>query len=137
MVKNRFTILLVFIFTTIHVFGQNNRYMVFFTDKDNSPYSITTPQDFLSQKAINRKGREAISLADLPVNKVYLDGLEQLGIEGLFPSKWMNVAMVIANATLMESVDLTYYERYELIAAGYKTNIRNTRKNTDNDNGRN
>ena len=44
-------ILFLFILFPNLLFGQANRYVVFFKDKTNTPYSITQPWHFLSAKS--------------------------------------------------------------------------------------
>jgi len=45
------------------------RYRDSFTDKNNSKYSINSPEDFLSRKAIQRRQKQniAITIQDIPV----------------------------------------------------------------------
>ena len=61
---------------SIFVFSQH-QYAVMFTDKNNSPYSINNPQQYLSQKAIDRRIKNGISITqeDLPVNQNYIDSV--------------------------------------------------------------
>ena len=48
-----------------------DRYVVFFTDKNNSPYSTANPLQFLSQRAIDRRNNQNITIdqTDFPVNQ--------------------------------------------------------------------
>ncbi|HET7733184.1 MAG TPA: S8 family peptidase, partial [Paludibacter sp.] len=78
--------------------AQTNYYFyVQFANKNNSPYSLSKPSAFLSERAIAR--RTAFSIAsdstDLPVNPAYLQQIENLGIHVHCRSKWMNGATVI------------------------------------------
>lgn len=73
------------------------RYWVQFKDKNNTPYSLSNPNAFLSQKSIDRRAKQSIALdaSDLPVNPNYVNGLNQVyGIKVLFASKWLNGALV-------------------------------------------
>ena len=67
-------------------------YWVQFTDKDNSPYSIDVPEQYLSQRALDRRARLGIAIDeyDLPVNPQYLQAVANCGVELLNPSKWLN-----------------------------------------------
>ncbi len=69
-----------------------DKYFVKFTDKDNSPYSIENPQEFLSQRAIERRQRYNIPIDfyDLPVNPQYLQAVADIGVELINPTKWLN-----------------------------------------------
>ena len=51
-----------------------DRYVVHFSDKDNSVYSVNNPSEFLSQKAIQRRADQNIEITeqDFPVNLQYV-----------------------------------------------------------------
>ena len=40
----------------------NNRYIVYFSDKDNTPYTIDAPFEYLSQRAIERRQNQGIEI---------------------------------------------------------------------------
>lgn len=69
-----------------------SRYWVQFTDKNNSPYSIDRPEEFLSQRSIDRRVKYGIEIDefDIPVNQSYIDAVAECGAEILNPSKWLN-----------------------------------------------
>lgn len=73
-----------------------DKFVVYFTDKDNSPYSINDPQEFLSQKAIDRRDKFNIAIVenDLPVNPQYLASVAETGVTMLNPSKWLNCVTI-------------------------------------------
>ena len=99
--------------------AQVNRYMVFFTDKTGSPYSTTQPDKFLSQRAIDRRMRQGISVveADIPVSPGYVQGLRGTGASVFFTSRWMNGALIQCDASLISSIDvLPYVNSVELVA---------------------
>ena len=79
-------------------FAQNStyRYLVLFKDKNNSPFSITKPEAFLSSKSIERRKKMNIALQaqDLPVNPSYLNQLKSTGATVIFPLKWINGALI-------------------------------------------
>ncbi len=70
--------------------------MIYFSDKNNSPYSISNPVSYLSARAIARRQSQniAITTEDLPVNPTYVDSLTAYGLQVLYTSKWMNAAIV-------------------------------------------
>lgn len=72
------------------------KYAVHFTDKNDSPYSIANPEQFLSQRSIERRARLdiAIDVDDLPVNPAYVSGVEALGANVVHTSRWLNCALV-------------------------------------------
>jgi hypothetical protein len=63
-----------------------------FTDKDLSPYSLSNPEEFLSQRAIERRTAQGIALEenDLPVNPDYVGQVVETGVTLLNTSKWFN-----------------------------------------------
>ncbi len=73
-----------------------NTYIVYFKDKANSPYSIEKPQEFLTQKAIDRRTKYGIKITeqDLPITPEYLTQLKKIGFEIHATSKWLNLAVV-------------------------------------------
>lgn len=74
------------------------RYWVQFSDKNNSPYSINRPEEFLSQRALDRRAKFNIAIdeLDIPVNQAYIDAVAGCGAEILNPSKWLNGVTVRA-----------------------------------------
>lgn len=87
-----FMILLLFI---SQIWAQSPaKYWVQFKDKQGTPYSIEKPEDFLSQKAIERRAKFniPITVQDLPVNPTYVQKVLSLdtGIVLFTQSKWLN-----------------------------------------------
>jgi serine protease AprX len=75
--------------------------IVFFTDKNNTPFSLTNPSPYLSTKAIQKRNRYNIvtDSTDLPVLQMYIDSIVQAGTVKLIGrSKWLN-------AVIIETVD--------------------------------
>lgn len=77
----------------------SNSYRLYLTDKNNNTYSTDNPEDFLSQQSINRRFQQGIEikLNDLPVSKLYLDSLKNMGLVILNKSKWLNTVVVHTN----------------------------------------
>ena len=69
-----------------------DRYRVEFTDKNHNEYTISQPQHFLSERALQRRARQGIAVTqiDLPVSACYIDSLKQMGFEVLNSSRWFN-----------------------------------------------
>lgn len=67
-------------------------YWIEFTDKNNTPYSIDNPGEYLSERAIARRAWQGIAIdaTDLPVNRAYIDSIAATGAEVLHASRWMN-----------------------------------------------
>jgi len=89
-----------------------DKYFIQFTDKNNSPYSINQPEEFLSQRAIDRREKYGIVITeeDLPVNPAYLQGVYAAGAQLLNPTKWMNgVTVFTEDTTVIELIGTLPY----------------------------
>ncbi len=67
----RFKLILILLFlTTFAARAQDSQYFVFFKDKTGTPYSISSPSQFLSERSIARRQKQNITITDedLPVN---------------------------------------------------------------------
>ncbi|MBN1597343.1 MAG: S8 family peptidase [Bacteroidales bacterium] len=98
-----------FQFLTLFISARDNRakYWITFTDKDNTPYSVENPEDFLSEKAIERRDRQSIEIIeeDLPVDPVYIQNLNDLGLSVINISKWFNGVLVATDdSVLMDTI---------------------------------
>ncbi|MBT1703472.1 S8 family serine peptidase [Chryseosolibacter indicus] len=120
MVGNRKALLgLILLLITEVGWAQINRYMVFFKDKNGSPFSTTNPDQFLSQKAITRRIKQGVTITeqDLPVNSNYISGVQQAGAEVFFKSKWFNAVLVQCDASLTSTLfQLPYVSNVEFVA---------------------
>ncbi|WP_128544959.1 S8 family serine peptidase [Larkinella soli] len=76
--------------------AQNRKYLVLLKDKANTPYAIGRPEQFLSQRAVERRRRQGIPILerDLPVNPAYVSALRQTGARIWFTSRWANAVLV-------------------------------------------
>lgn len=78
-------------------YSQFSKYIVRFTDKNSSPYSLNNPSQYLSAKAIQRRTTYniAIDSTDLPVNPSYIQAVLNTGAVTLLnPSKWLNAIVI-------------------------------------------
>lgn len=85
------------------------KYVAWLTDKNNNPYSLSNPSAFLSQRSIERRQRQGISLDwyDLPVTPSYIDQIKAVGVNVIHASKWMNfVVFETSNPALADQVAL-------------------------------
>lgn len=96
------------------------RYRIQFTDKHNSPYSLSNPQAYLSARAIQRRTNQGISIneSDLPVNPAYIDSIVSRGAVVLNKSKWLNSATVL----IADSTDIPQIEALTFVSSVQKTN---------------
>lgn len=84
-----------------------DKYWVQFTDKNNTPYSINKPEEFLSERSIQRRHDYGISIDqyDIPVNPYYLQAVAQTGATILHPSKWLNgVTVEVTNQSVLQAI---------------------------------
>ncbi len=74
-------------------------YLIQFTDKQNNPFSIDKPQEFLSERAISRRERFQIPITeqDLPVNPDYIEGVRKFAPIIQNVSKWFNSVNIHTN----------------------------------------
>ncbi|MDD5570221.1 MAG: S8 family serine peptidase [Bacteroidales bacterium] len=98
-----------------------SEYRVTFKNKNNTPYSLTSPLDYLSQKAIDRRTKQSIPIdsTDIPITPAYLDSIYQAGAELMTRSKWLNSVIIYTKDTnainkiktfpFVESVELVGY----------------------------
>lgn len=129
--------ILFFAFLIISGFAQaqQNRYMVFFSDKANTHHQINEPLSFLSAKAIERRQKQSISITvdDLPVSQAYVQSIKQLGVDVFFTSRWFNAALIQAEADQLTDIqNLAFVSQIEFVAPGERL-IRNGRKKLEED----
>lgn len=67
-------------------------YWIGFTDKAGSPWSTSRPEEFLSDRSIQRRLKQGIAVdeTDLPVNPQYVDSIVRTGVQVVHCSKWLN-----------------------------------------------
>ncbi len=102
------------------------KYAVYFTDKANSSYSITSPQDFLSLKSIQRRLKEGVILSeqDLPVSTTYLSQLNAI-TKVHYVSKWLNAAIISHDEVFLSDVEsLPFVDRIEYLGPSNFINAR-------------
>lgn len=89
-----------------------DKYYVQFTDKNDSPYTIEHPEDFLSQRAIDRRMNQGIAIdeKDIPVNTTYLQGVADVGVTLLNATRWFNgVTVYTTDPSLIEQIEALPY----------------------------
>lgn len=80
-----------------HAGAQFTRYIIKLADKNNSPFSLSTPGAYLSQRAIDRRERYGIAIdsTDLPVNPSYVSQIRNVAnVTVLNISKWLNALTI-------------------------------------------
>ena len=111
-----------------------NYYLAYFSDKTNTPYTLTSPLDFLTQKSIDRRSDQGYPLTelDLPVDPDYVDSLKLRTVEVTNTSRWFNAALVYADSTLVaDSVQsLSFVDSVAILSNyGISLNLRKQSRN--------
>ena len=86
---------------------KNYKYRVSLKDKVGTAYSVDKPQEFLSERALERRNRQQLSVdeTDLPVSQVYVDELKGMGAKLVTSSRWNNtVVLEVSDTLLMDEV---------------------------------
>lgn len=97
------------------LFAQSSgQYWIGFTDKEDSPFSIDRPEEFLSPLSISKKALRGVAIteSDLPPNPFYLDQIADIANAKCRESKWMNGCLVqIENPQLIEAIKALAFVR--------------------------
>ena len=83
------------------------KYRVSLKDKVGTACSIDKPEEFLSERAIERRNRQQLPIdeTDLPVSGKYVDELKATGARLVTTSKWNNtVVLEVSDTLLMEEI---------------------------------
>lgn len=128
-INHKYSIFVIIFFLMVgpQVKGQQ-KYFIAFSNKNGTPYSLSNPSEFLSQKSIERRQKQNISLSesDLPVSPVYIQQIKNTGAKVLYTLKWFNgaVAEVYSNEMLESIKNLSFVATTILIfQPGIKASI--------------
>jgi serine protease AprX len=91
------TLIILWVAATGITQAQFSRYIVQFTDKKGTPYTLSAPSAYLSAKSITRRSNQQIPYdsTDLPVNPAYLDSIRNVpNVIILNTSKWLNQVLI-------------------------------------------
>lgn len=100
---------------------------VAFTDKNGTPYSLSSPLAYLSPRALARRSAQGIAIdsTDLPVNSSYVSSVLSLTGGTLHgTSRWLNLCTIL----LSDSSQITHlsgqpFIRYVKLVGYYSTNL--------------
>jgi len=91
------------------------RYRIEFLNKNNSSFSPDAPQEFLSEKALDRRHKQGIPVEynDLPVTPAYIDSIRSTGAEVLTASRWFNSVTIKAptDSILQQIASFTFVKK--------------------------
>src|ERR1043165_7335722 len=109
--RRRVSVILLIAATLIggNLFAAQYAYIVRFTDKNNTPYSLSSPSAYLSSRALARRTAQSIAIdsADIPVNPAYIDSVLTLTGGVLHgTSRWLNLCVVLlSDSTFIHALD--------------------------------
>ncbi len=111
------------------------KYLIKFTDKNNSGYTVSNPDAFLSQRAINRRISQNIKIneTDLPVNKNYIANIKNYDVNVLYPLKWLNAVVIETsdNTVISEIAGLSFVDNIELLSVSQQLKTLNNKFNLE------
>ncbi len=119
----RYSAFILFLFAGLYATAQSNRYIVSFKDKNNTPFSLSEPEKYLSDRAIARRIRTntPVVLEDIPVNATYVAQVRATGAFTFFTSRWLNALLVEATPAQIGSIMiLPFVSKAEMVAPGKK-----------------
>ena len=106
--KRHLLILLLSILSTSATIAQTQYFFyVQLNNKQNSPYSLSQPEQYLSQRAINRRVAYGIACdsTDLPVNPAYIAEIAAKGVKVHNRSKWLNgITVRMADTSIVSQI---------------------------------
>ena len=95
----KFFIIPFLLLLSFEIFATDYYFYLQFTDKANSPYSLSNPSEYLSERATRRRQyfRITCDSTDLPVNPAYLQEIETNNFRIHNTTKWLNGATVVSS----------------------------------------
>lgn len=106
--KGLFTLLLSVVITVYGIAQTTDqKHVVFLKNKDNNPYSLSNPGEFLSQRSLDRRARYGIAVdaKDLPVTPSYISQIAATGASVIYPLKWFNAVVIMtANPSVLVAI---------------------------------
>jgi len=96
MTKNIFLLAILFISGMAFSQVAPNYYAIKFTDKDNNEFSLDQPEEFLTQRSMDRRSNQGIGyeMTDLPITDSYVQQVAEIGVEVKRRVKWINTILV-------------------------------------------
>ena len=100
--------------------GKTYLFRVTLTDKQGTPFSVSKPLEFLSEKAVQRRARQGLPIdsTDLPLSPIYLKQIAQTPkMEIVCVSKWNNTVLVKVHDMLDTAplVQMPFVEKMECV----------------------
>ena len=121
--KQRVFFIFIFLLSVLTSSAQNH-FWIGFTDKNNSSYSLSAPEEYLSERAIQRRINQNIPIdsLDLPVNQNYIDSLLTLDLNFVHASKWLNGITIATSYQALDFImDWSFVREVQLTKPGLFT----------------
>ena len=82
--------------TSRYPWGKTYMFRLYLTDKKGTPGTLRYPEMYLSQKSLERRKRQHLSVdsTDLPLSAYYLKQIRMMGATVMCQSKWNNTVVV-------------------------------------------
>lgn len=113
---------------TVESYGQRTKHVVFFTDKNETTYSLSQPSGYLSARAIARRTKYniAVDSTDLPVIERYVDSIRLAGsVTILGRLRWLNAVIIqTSDATVLNKINTFPFVKKRDSIAYRKVNAR-------------
>lgn len=121
------------ILTVPPLYGQSSRFLIEFTDKDTAfnSYSLNQPEEFLSEKAIERRKRYNIPLerSDLPISSRYTDSIKPFLRNIQNRTKWMNALVAEVDSVFLDTLrKFSFVERVKYLAPAFQSHTKQNNK---------
>lgn len=121
-------IFLIFIYCWIpNICNAQSWFWIGFSDKAGTQFSISKPEEFLSERSIQRRIRQNIPIdeTDLPVSRVYIDSILNTGATLAHTSKWLNGITVNAEKDSLVEIWRKYeFVTYVKLTKPYRTALK-------------
>lgn len=105
---------------------------VYFNDKPDAAFYLSNPLQMLSQRALDRRANQGISLnnSDVPISQTYIDGITNtVGITVMAKSKWLNALHIRGSQTDIQSLtNLSFVDRIEFADRNLNSRTASTNK---------
>jgi len=121
----KISLVILLLMTVGFVYSQDDiiypNYIIKFTDKNGTPFSIDNPEEYLSTRAIERRNRQniAVNVSDLPINPDYVQAIIDAGALVRNKLKWFNsVSAKIPNSSVMNQITaLSFVSEVKLVSS--------------------
>lgn len=105
--------------------GENYRFRVYLKDKGDDGYRVEEPEAYLSKEAIERRAKNniAVTTADFPISRSYIDILSEAGVKPVVESKWF-ATVVVESADSLVAGQLQQLSIVDSVKWIWKGNLR-------------